>query len=463
MTLRDGHLEVHGQRFFPLVMNYQVNLVHDGERMWAASYCGYNPEDRYRYQDPDSCAMQLRAELALMREQGFNAVRVTGFTEGPQYTEGDPRPQLKVRRPDSREELLDLDAPGLQDQYLSTVRRFLDLAAREGMRVILLTTIHEDRPGSREHFTTVADFLRNDTTVLAFDLFNEPLYFDLPPRPKEEVYRVVKSWRKLADRYAPHHLITIGLTGIREVHAWDPELMDVDFIAFHPYEYEPDQVLNELAWYGRHLTIPWMIGETSLPADNDSVSYADMAQFARRTLQQTVACGGIGYSWWQFKDVRWRRFHSDFMGLLAMEGQEVVMEHPIGVEGTLKPAAEVFRTFDPLSLEAVCEGLPNYLNYSEHDLSRITGRLVDEHEAPIEGGVVLAWNRFYSHSYHTTSRADGSFELLGDMDFHHWIASAVGHAMVRGECPASGFRRDTAGTATFHLGELRLEHLRLER
>ncbi|MCB0780961.1 MAG: carboxypeptidase regulatory-like domain-containing protein, partial [Flavobacteriales bacterium] len=167
-----------------------------------------------------------------------------------------------------------------------------------------------------------------------------------------------------------------------------------------------------------------MIGETSLPADDDSVSYADMARFAQQTLERTVACGGIGYSWWQFKDVRWGRFHSDHMGLLTMEGHEDVEDHPIGVEGTPKPAAEVFRDFDPGKVTMDCRELPNQFNYSGHDRSRITGRLVDEHGHPIEGGVVLAWNRFYSHSYHTTSRADGTFELLGDMDFHHWIASA---------------------------------------
>ncbi|MEZ4760054.1 MAG: cellulase family glycosylhydrolase [Flavobacteriales bacterium] len=463
VDLQDGHLEVNGQLMFPVIMNYQVNLVFDGALMWPASYCGYNPGDRYRFRDPDSSALQVRAELALMKELGFNAVRVTSLTEGPVHLEDDPTPRLRVRTPEGQQEFLDLAMEGLERNYLAAVRRFLDLAAEEGMRVILLTTIHDDRPGSREHFTTVADFLRNDTTILAFDLFNEPLYFDLPPRSKKEVYRMVKEWRKLADRHAPHHLITIGLTGIREVHAWDPELLDVDFISFHPYEYEPDQVLNELAWYGRYLTIPWMIGETSLPADDDSVSYADMARFAQQTLERTVACGGIGYSWWQFKDVRWGRFHSDHMGLLTMEGHEDVEDHPIGVEGTPKPAAEVFRDFDPGKVTMDCRELPNQFNYSGHDRSRITGRLVDEHGHPIEGGVVLAWNRFYSHSYHTTSRADGTFELLGDMDFHHWIASALGHAMVRGECPASGFRRDPAGTATFHLGELELKDLGLRR
>jgi hypothetical protein len=460
--MQDGRLVVHGRPFFPMVMNHQVNLVHDGGRIWPASYCGYNPGDRYRFQTPDSAATQVRAELALMRQQGFNTVRITGFTEGPVYRPGSDRPLLRVRGPDSREDSLDLAEPGLLDRYHAAVRTFMDLARAEDMRVILLTTIHEDRPGSKAHFTEVADLLRNDTMVLAFDLFNEPLYFDVPAREKDAIHRIVKGWRKLADRHAPHHLITIGLTGIRETHAWDPHILDVDFISFHPYEYEPDQVLNELRWYGRHVRIPWMIGETSLPADDDSVSFADMAAFARRTLEQTVACGGIGYSWWQFKDVEWGRFHSDFMGMMSMTGHTDVPGHPIGVEGTLKPVAEVFRTFDPTGTYT-CEDLPNYLNYSGHRTARLTGRLLNERGGPIEGGVVLAWNEGFSHSYHTTSRADGTFTLDGDMYFYHWIASANGHEMVRGGCPASGFRRDTTGTASFDLGELRLARLRYGR
>jgi hypothetical protein len=459
VRMKEGRMVLHGQHYFPVVMNYQVNLVvHEG-RIWAASYNGYNTDNRFRFADPALAADQLRAELKLMRSLGFNAVRVVHFTEGPVPGDDAGRPALKARTVDGTDLLVDMDDPVIRKAYLAAISDFMAIAHATDMRVILLTTIHNDRKGSREHFTMVADHLRNDTNVLAFDLFNEPLYFDLPARRKEDVHSIVRSWRKLATAHAPHHLVTIGLTGIREVHAWDPHLLDVDFISFHPYEYEPDQVLNEIRWYGKHVRTPWMIGETSLPADDDSVSYADMATFARRTLDQVVACGGIGYSWWQFKDVRWGRFHSDFMGLLSMEGELAVGGGPISVLGRTKPAADVFRGFDAMAVRATCEELPNYLNYSEHIFSRITGRLVDERGRPIEGGVVIAWNREYTHSYHTTSQADGTFELKGDMHFHHWMASALDHAMVREALPPSGFRKDANGVFRFHLGELRLRHL----
>jgi hypothetical protein len=461
-TLQDGVIMLHDAPFFPVVMNYHVNLVNVGDQLWPASYCGYRPEGHFRFSDAEQSALQIRAELALLRAQGFNTVRVTGFTEGPVILPEEDRPQLRVRRPDGHEEFHDLAEPGLLDRYHAAVRAFMDLARAEDMRVILLTTIHEDRPGSKAHFTEVADLLRNDTMVLAFDLFNEPLYFDVPAREKDAIHRIVKGWRKLANRHAPHHLITIGLTGIRETHAWDPHILDVDFISFHPYEYEPDQVLNELRWYGRHVRIPWMIGETSLPADDDSVSFADMSAFARRTLEQTVACGGIGYSWWQFKDVEWGRFHSDFMGMMSMAGHTDVPGHPIGVEGTLKPVAGVFRTFDPTGTYT-CEDLPNYLNYSGHRTARLTGRLVDGRGGPIEGGVVLAWNEDFSHSYHTTSRADGTFTLDGDMYFYHWIASANGHEMVRGGCSPGSLRMDGDGVPALSLGDLSLKRLSYAR
>jgi hypothetical protein len=454
-------MELRGKRFFPLVMNYQVNLVTDGAAIWPVPYSGYNVGDRFRTTDPDSAALQLRAELALLRSLGFNTVRVNNFTEGPLLIEGSTTPHLKLRTPAARDTFVDMHAPGLLDRYFEAVRRFLDLARAEDMRVILLSTIHHERAGSLEHFTSMADHFRTDTIILAFDLFNEPLYFDKPGRTKLQAVELSRQWRKEARRHAPHHLITIGLTGIREVHTWDPNLLDVDFLSFHPYEYEPDQVLNELYWYGKHIRTPWIIGETSLPADNDSVPYEAMTTFAQRTLAQTVACGGIGYSWWQFKDVSWGSFHSDRMGLLEMSGTIAGRSGAPTVHGTLKPAAEVFRTFDPTRITAACSELPNYYNYSEHTFSRMTGRLVDAQGRPLEGGVVIAFNRHYTHSYHTISRSDGSFELKGDMHFHHWMASALEHSTLMEDLSPSAFRRDRTGVFSLHLGDLQLEHLGL--
>jgi len=450
VTMEDGHFVLDGHLFFPLVMNYNVSLVTDGERFWAASYSGYEPDDRLHCDDPPSCEAKLRSELGRMRDTGFNSVRIVKLAEGPTEHPQSEGMVLLANDPQGQPVFPNYHDALVRTRYVEAVRSFVRIAKEVGLKVILLTTIHEKRPATLQNFTEVANALREEPAILAFDLFNEPLYFDLPAREKKSAYDLVRSWRRIARKHAPHHLITIGLTGIRETHAWDPDILDVDFISFHPYEYEPDQVVNELRWYGQHVRTPWIIGETSLPADGDSVPYEEQQAFAQRTLEQTVACGGIGYSWWQFKDVHWGEFHSDFMGLWTEEGVE-------------KTTAEVFRKFDPKSTSGTCAALSNYFNYSQHRLAKLTGRLLNEQGGPVEGGVILAWNQDYSHSYHTTTGADGSFELLGDLYFHHWIASAIGYSMIRGDCSPGSYRRGSDSIPDLYMGDLIVKRLRFAK
>lgn len=446
VSLVDGRFVIDGRPFFPMVMNYNVSLMSDGKQVWPASYSGYNPGDVFHCNDPVSCETQLREEFAMMRNAGFNSIRLVSMAEGPFVPEEGGPPVLRANGPDRSDMLLPYEDDVVHENYISAVHHLVRIADSEGLKVIVLTTIHEAKPYTRTNFVEIAQALRDDPAVLAFDLFNEPLHFDRPPRTKKSAHDLAEDWRSLARKHAPHHLVTIGLTGIREIHAWDPDILDVDFISFHPYEYEPDQVLNELAWYGRHVRTPWIIGETSLPADGDSIDYEAQRLFAERTLATTVACGGIGYSWWQFEDVSWGQFHSDYMGLWTMEDKE-------------KPTAEVFRDFDPARVTASCELLPNYHNYSEHRETRITGRLLDGTGAPIEGGVVLAWNEHYSHSYHTITHADGRFILYGDMYFYHWIASAIGHDVVRGDLHPASFLTRTDSIPSFNMGDIRISRL----
>ncbi|HRF78938.1 MAG TPA: hypothetical protein PL070_02520, partial [Flavobacteriales bacterium] len=119
----------------------------------------------------------------------------------------------------------------------------------------------------------------------------------------------------------------------------------------------------------------------------------------------------------------------------------------------------VFQKFDPSKVSSSCADLPSYHNYSQHRSAKLTGRLLDEQGGPIKGGVILAWNQDYSHSYHTSTRADGSFELLGDLYFHHWIASAIAHSMVRGDCSPGSYRRGNDSIPDLYLGDLIVKRL----
>jgi len=297
---------------------------------------------------------------------------------------------------------------------------------------------------------------------MAWDLFNEPLYFDSLERSKKDVYFITKDWQELADRYAPDHLTTIGLTGIREVFEWDPNLVQVDFLSMHPYEYEPDQVRNEMYWYQKFIDKPWIIGETSVPADNDSVPYGDQTLFARKTLEQAYNCGAVGYSWWQYKDVEWGDFHADFMGVMSRSG-ETLNSKGIAVTGTPKPVLSVFKEFSASSSVKPCLCPDNYYNYSKGDVYRIAGFLKDEKGQPIEGGVVLGWNENWSSSYHTVSKSDGSFELLGTFPFYHWMASASRYDRVRGDIDPTNGKPGSGNIPTYDLGTLNLKKLKLSR
>ncbi|MBS1938949.1 MAG: hypothetical protein JSS84_14170 [Bacteroidetes bacterium] len=393
--------------------------------------------------------------MRLIREMGFNSVRIVGIWND--LGMDDHKDSLGIKAAISLEHDTSLlfSDPGTWPLYLHALDELFSICAECGLKVIPLSTVYLDIPENEGYLARYLDHFRNNTAILAFDLFNEPLYFDRLERPKQEAIRTVARWRKIVDAHAPDHLFTLGLTGIRETFEFDPELIDVDFISFHPYEYEPDQVLNELAWYGRELNVPWMVGETAIPADNDSVPYAAQTAFAMRTLAQARACGAIGYSWWQYKDVRWHNFHAAYMGLLSRNGRSLTARGDT-VEGTPKPVAKVFRSFDPRSPKGPCVELPNYYNYSGHHGSRITGKLVDWHGNPVRQGVIIGWNEYWTASYHTVTHDDGTFELMGDFRFHHWMASGLRLSVKRGDPGDALFKPAADGVATYNLGQITL-------
>ena len=124
-----------------------------------------------------------------------------------------------------------------------------------------------------------------------------------------------------------------------EIFEWDPSILPVDFVQIHTYH--PLRIPNEIWWYSKYVGKPWIIGETALPSDNDSISYDLQARFVKEVYQYIIDCGGIGFGWWEFQDHinPGLNFEANYPGLLnhdgittTKSGKEIVYaaDNPVG-------------------------------------------------------------------------------------------------------------------------------------
>ncbi len=444
ITLKGKTFYDNGKPIFPVFTNYIVGLVDDGKEVWpcASEYFTEDSEDFPR--NKSSSVNAMSADFELLSSKGIQYLRITGLGETEKNTKTNKlflHTKLLSRKQGTRHLVSEKDI----SDYFDAVALVLDLAYAHKIRVVLLVKtvlLDKERENMLEKF---ASRFSGHPGLMAYDFFNEPLYFDRAFHEKIEIVKSVARWNGIVKKNAPHQLTTIGLVGIREVFEWDPSLLPVDFVSFHPYEFEPEQVRNEIYWYGKHVNKPWIIGETAIPADNIKVSYETQKKFAEDTFRQSYHCGASGYSWWQYKDVDWKRYHANFMGILSLQGTTLT---PSGylVSGTCKPVAAVFLAFSAYRQSLPCSLLPNYYNYTEKTKKTkclLTGKVLDKKKRPVSGAVIMVWNKDYSVSYHTVSKADGSFELKSPVMPFQWIASYCGLSTAKGwfsgkKSPANG-------------------------
>ncbi len=456
IVLDENGFTLGNKPFVPIVLNYKVSLQTDSNVVWPCPYLGYNKGGGPNYMSRDSSLLELKADLELIRDLGFNCVRIVGIGEHSVDDKETGALSINARYRNSHNVRVDFQNQDQYNNYLEAIADLLGIASDCDLKVIFLTRLFHEVPSTEENLGRIASRFRNDPTIFAYDFFNEPLYFDSLDHSKREVYDIVNEWQSVLKRNASNHLSTIGLTGIRETFQWDPNIINVDFLSIHPYEYEPEQVRNEMYWYSRFIDKPWIIGETAIPADGDSVPYEDQREFAEKTLHQTFNCGGLGYSWWQYKDVEWYDFYANFMGVVSRDGL-MYSRDSIPMNTTVKPVSAAFRDFAPEGGECLC--LDNYYNYSQGDVFELKGRLVDDDGDPIEGGVILAWNEWWVSSYHSVTREDGTFLLKGTFPFYHWIISATRYSVVRGDIDPANASPNEKGIPQYDLGDIQVERL----
>ncbi len=367
--LQDGHFVLDGEYWFPNMLNYKAFI--DGDRVIPAPY--YTGTD-------------LREHFDTIASWGFNAVRVC----------------------------LDVMGEGDSAAKFEATRRMVQTADSVGLKVMLLIKTPFD-PYWQSYTKGLLRHLADLPALWAYDFFNEPLYFDPEPeRDKMDAARLVSQWRHWVRQYAPHQLFTIATAEPIEVFEWDPALLPVDFIEMHTYH--PLRVFSEMWWYSHYCGKPWMVGETGLPADNDSVPWDWQWQFLYRTFERAKYLGAIGYGWWEFQDCHSGvNFEAKYTGLRDSTGKS-------------KPAARVFTDglfcfscyYTDEELRPV-----NYYNMLAYSNIRLTGRIVDKSTGkPVEGAVIRGWNDDWSVGMNTYTDSNGRFTLYSNDYNVHFEVSA---------------------------------------
>lgn len=409
--------KVNGEDFFPLMLNYKVDVRNADDKIVVAPDIDYDNNDIHESFTKEEMTEQFSKHIELMSELGFNTVRlcldVVGKDEqGMYYPSAGERISLK----DDCDRILD----GFAEAF--------DIAESHGMKVMVLFKPPFEEETENFIIAALKRFADNPT-IFAYDFMNEPLYFDTEQnRSKEDALNIVTRWSEMVKEHSPNHLFTIGFSEPIEVFEWDPSMLPVDFIQIHTYH--PLRIPNEIWWYSNYCGKPWMIGETSLPADNDSISYEQQAHFVEEAYQYVIDCGGIGFGWWEFQDRinAQVNYEANYSGLLNHEG---ITKTKSGKEiiGTLKPAAYEFAKLHELKPRKAVRA-DNYFNMLGYENYVIKGKIISKGKA-VEGAVIRGWNESWGVGQNTYSDENGEFTLYSNDSCVHFEVSAPGLEKVK--------------------------------
>ncbi|HRB26190.1 MAG TPA: cellulase family glycosylhydrolase, partial [Bacteroidia bacterium] len=178
VQIKNNQFVLNGNPYFPLAVNYRVALQTNGKQLWPSAYKGYDDGNRYRFTNRDSSLEELNNDFQLIADMGFNSIRIVGI--GEQYSVAKNSDELYIRADigNEKDTMLLFNSQETYNQYFNALNDMLQAANKAGLRVVLLSRLFHEVPATEKHWGRIMKHFQNDTTILAYDFFNEPLYFD---------------------------------------------------------------------------------------------------------------------------------------------------------------------------------------------------------------------------------------------------------------------------------------------
>lgn len=434
--------------FYPMVMNYSMDIhsieTDSNVTFMASPRGGYHPNygngkgnsiNPWSKNSKELLAT-IGAHFTSIKDMGFNSLRITGFTSTDAHNNG------KGFHTWSKIDISNSEGGNrnIKEGMVPLLKDILQLAEKNQLRVILLLSAIESQPDNQLNFyTQIADALKGEKALMAYDFYNEPLYFDKGNYTKRETKAFVESYNNAVKNVSPNHLTTIGLSHYKIVSEWDPELMDVDFLSFHIYPYwskhldKLERFEAKFYWISENITKPWIVGETGLntaegcePLNWSWGNYDEQLEFMSYSLKLNRMAGASGYSWWSFQDMKFPPGKiegtcdvSDYGLVNRKKGTYLNSkgEKVIGKQKHLNKDLP-FKSFindhpyEPGFWDETMKPDSVYYNIDYLPSKHIAnGKVITENKTPVANAIITIYNTKSKSTYTTFSMPDGSFEI----------------------------------------------------
>jgi len=450
--LKDGKFMLDTIEYFPLAVSYDVKIIKDINNNFyispAGGYCKWG--DCGKYNSDFYCGTnikewksEIRKHVDKISEMGFNCIRLVGLlarqnrnATGSNYLASnkyriqyDPNNLRCFKRHKGykiNRKTFNKHAD-LIEEFVKIVKEHNNTYPLKPLKVMISTGNGGLQNFSwlyTKYLTVLGERFKDDPTVFAYELNFEPYYLGNPKYEINKKYENAESfaqWYYALKDVAPSQLITFGAI-LHDVFNWDARSFPVDFINFHKYpaikntydsqEFERYKCI--LKWFSEAYNKPWIIGETGL-GGNDVASRQNpnipneeqQKEFATSSLAYSRWYGGIGYAWWQYKEVPWKKVtdpkaRSNYLGLVKMKD-----EHE-----NHKVAAESFINYDPFENCHTCfDPSPEiYYNPYGYQFLNIKGRITTPDGKPAKNVYIVCKSK--NESYYTFSNDNGEFEIF---------------------------------------------------
>lgn len=447
VSIVDDHFVLHGEEFNPIIMNYIVGFQILNNKLVLGPTIEYDLIEVHEGETEEEVYDRVRAHFQTIKDMGFNTIRIMELHK-MNYLEFFPSGAYKYhnREIPLKEQLQSpvfIKIDDRKEEILESIQKVVEIAEKLDLKLLMTLP----RPRSQNVLDEIRlnfiedliDHFKDNPTVFAYDFFNEPLYFDNSEysqyyevlRTKQSAYDLVKSWKNMMLRIGSPQLLTISFAEPIEVFEWDASLLPVDFVSIHSYN--PLRIKNELYWYAKYLDKPWLISETALPADGDSISYEEQAQFMHEVLKIAEDAGSLGFGWWQYQEVWWGHVEHNHTSLLdhKREFRNSVNDR---ILGSMKPAANIMKEHYYKRNDGALEQPINYYNMLGYDNYLVEGRvitIVDNDTIGVEGAVVRGYPVNWNTGINTYTDKDGYYNLYSNDSLAHFEVSAFGLTDVK--------------------------------